>query len=149
MSLCTLSLYSHALYKLCSVLFFTFLCHWRWIKNWSEISGKKLSFLLSDTVHSIVKQISFSNYTACVCDVFKESDDYVLKNDIYSSQICNFLCRKQYIINIITENKNHCDYSLAKTDVTLSFFIFLKVKTLKTRYFEKKPSILDKFQWSH
>ena len=31
----------------------------------------------------------------------------------------------------------------------LLFFMFLKVKTLKTGYFEKKPSILDKFQWSH
>ena len=72
--------------------------------------------------------------------------DHVLKNYMYSSQLCNFLCRKQYIINIITENKNRYDYSLAETDVTLSFFMFLKVKTLITSYFEKKPSILDKFQ---
>ena len=72
-----------------------------------------------------------------------QKDDHVLENYMYSSQLCNFLCRKQYIINIITENKNHCDYSLVRADVTLSFSIFLKVKTLKTRYFEKKTSTLD------
>ena len=64
--------------------------------------------------------------------------DHVLKNYMYSSQVCNFLSRKQYIINSITGNKNHYDYPFAETDVTLLFLLFLKAKTLKTSYFEKK-----------
>ena len=75
--------------------------------------------------------------------------DHFLKNCMYSSQLCNFLCRKQYIINIITENKSCYKYSFAETDVTLPFFTFLNVKTLKNKLFKKKINILDKFQWSH
>ena len=63
--------------------------------------------------------------------------DQVLKNYMYFSRLYNFLCRKQYIINIISENKNCYDYSFAKTDVTL-FITFLKLKTLKTNYFGGK-----------
>ena len=92
--------------------------------------------------------------------------DHIHKNYMYSSQLCNLLYRKQYIINIITENRNHYDYfclsltsSLKIGTIMIIFllklmwhscsFMFLKVNTLKTSYFEKKPSILGKFQWSH
>ena len=38
----------------------------------------KIVFLLSDTVNSIVKQRLFSIYTTCVCDVSKESSDFLI-----------------------------------------------------------------------
>ena len=81
--------------------------------------------------------------------------NHIHKNYMYSSQLCNLLCRKQYIINIITENRNHYDYfclsltsSLKIETIMINFllklmwhscsFMFLKVKTQKTSYFEKK-----------
>ena len=48
-----------------------------------------------------------------------------------------------YVENIslvFTENKNRCDYSLTETDVTLTLYLILKVKTLKTRYLKKNKT---------
>ena len=75
-----------------------------------------------------------------------QTDDHVLENYMYSSQLYNFVCKKQYILNIITENKDCYDYSFAESDLTLPFFTFLNVKTLKTSYFTKKITIFNKSQ---
>ena len=74
-----------------------------------------------------------------------QTDDHVLKNYIYFSQ----LCRKQNIINIITNIRIVTIILLLKLMWHFLFFTFLNVKTLKTSYFTKKISIFDKSQWSH
>ena len=63
---------------------------------------------------------------------------HVLKKYLYSSQIYNFLYRKQDIINTIMENMNRYKYAFAEIDVTLLFFMFLRVEEVKAIYFEKK-----------
>ena len=47
---------------------------------------------------------------------------------------------------ITNENINHYRYAFAEIDVTLLFFMFWREKKLKASYFEKKTSIVGKFQ---
>ena len=71
--------------------------------------------------------------------------DHVPIKYLYSCQLCNFLYRKQHIINNFIENKNSLEYALDRTDMTLLFFT-RKSKRVKN---DLKDSFLDKFQWNY